>query len=98
MAAPSVDLARSFTRHLRAENKADRTVETYLEAVTGLAAFLAERGLELADARRDDIEAFLEGLLARWKPATANNRYRALRSSTPGWRTRARSPTTRCAR
>ena len=27
------DLARSFERHLRAENKSDRTVETYLEAV-----------------------------------------------------------------
>jgi hypothetical protein len=32
------DLARSFERHLRAENKSDRTVETYLEAVRLLEA------------------------------------------------------------
>jgi hypothetical protein len=37
------DLARSFERHLRAENKSDRTVEAYLEAVRLLEAFLAGR-------------------------------------------------------
>jgi site-specific recombinase XerD len=67
------------TRHLRAENKSAQTVETYLEAVQQLDAFLAVRGVDLAGARRDDIEAYLAGLLARWKPATAANRYRALR-------------------
>ena len=35
--------------------------------------------MDLAGARREDLEAFLTGLLARWKPATAANRYRALR-------------------
>jgi site-specific recombinase XerD len=79
MAASSVDLPASFERHLRAENKAARTVETYLEAVLLLDAFLAARGLNLAAASREDLEAFLAGLLARWKPATAANRYRALR-------------------
>jgi site-specific recombinase XerD len=79
MPAPSVDLARSFERHLRAENKSDCTVETYLEAVSQLTAFLESRGVALADARREDIEAYLGALLARWKPATAHNRYRALR-------------------
>jgi site-specific recombinase XerD len=79
MAGSSVDLPASFERHLRAENKSARTVETYLDAVTQLAAFLALRGVDLAGARREDIEAFLAGLLARWKPATAANRYRALR-------------------
>jgi site-specific recombinase XerD len=79
MSPRSVDLARSFERHLRAENKSDRTVETYLEAVTQLAAFLEPRGVKLADAGRQDVEAFLGELLARWKPATAHNRYRALR-------------------
>jgi hypothetical protein len=34
------DLARSFERQLRAENKSDRPVETYLEAVRLLEAFL----------------------------------------------------------
>ena len=46
------DLARSFERHLRAENKSDRTVETYLEAVRLLEAFLAGRGVRLAEADR----------------------------------------------
>jgi site-specific recombinase XerD len=79
MAASSVDLPASFERHLRAENKSARTVETYLEAVLQLDGFLAARGLDLAAASREDLEAFLAGLLARWKPATAANRYRALR-------------------
>jgi site-specific recombinase XerD len=79
MAASSVDLPASFERHLRAENKSARTIETYLTAVAQLAAFLDARGVDVATARREDLEAFLAGLLARWKPATANNRYRALR-------------------
>jgi site-specific recombinase XerD len=79
MAASSVDLPASFERHLRAENKSARTVQTYLEAVQQLQAFLPTRGVDLAGANREDLEAFLAGLLARWKPATAANRYRALR-------------------
>jgi hypothetical protein len=39
MAASSVDLPASFERHLRAENKSARTVETYPEAVLQLDAF-----------------------------------------------------------
>ena len=49
------DLARSFERHLRAENKSDRTVETYLEAVRLLEAFLTGRGVRLAQADRAHI-------------------------------------------
>jgi site-specific recombinase XerD len=79
MADPSVDLPASFERHLRAENKSARTVETYLDAVIQLATFLEARGVDLAHARREDIEAYLAALLGRWKPATAANRYRALR-------------------
>ena len=84
MAAPSVDhLARSFERHLRAANKSPRTVEAYLEAVGQFAAHLrahrkANGGRGLADARSQDIEAFMVDLLAHHKPATANNRYRGL--------------------
>jgi site-specific recombinase XerD len=73
------DLARSFERHLRAENKSDRTVGTYLEAVRPLQAFLTGRDVGLAEADRAHIEAFLAYLLARWKPATAANRYRSLK-------------------
>jgi site-specific recombinase XerD len=80
MADPSVaDLVRSFELHLRAENKAGRTIETYLDALRLAAQFLSARGVELEQARREDIEAFIADQLARWKPATAANRYRSLR-------------------
>ena len=46
MAASSVDLPTSFQRHLRAENKSARTVETYLAAVQQLDTFLAGRGVD----------------------------------------------------
>ncbi|HEY3036742.1 MAG TPA: tyrosine-type recombinase/integrase [Streptosporangiaceae bacterium] len=73
-------LARSFERHLRAENKAARTVRTYLEVVGQLAAHLQAAGRGgLVEARTEDVEAFLGGLLARCKPGTAANRYRSLR-------------------
>jgi site-specific recombinase XerD len=73
-------LARSFERHLRAENKAERTVRTYLEAVGQLAAHLQAAGRgELLEARTEDVEAFLGALLVRCKPGTAANRYRSLR-------------------
>ena len=59
MADPSVaDLVRSFELHLRAENKAGRTIETYLDALRLAAQFLTARGVELEEARREDIEAY----------------------------------------
>jgi hypothetical protein len=47
--APS--LLRSFERHLRAENRSDNTVESYLESIRQAEAFLAARGRTLLDAR-----------------------------------------------
>jgi site-specific recombinase XerD len=75
--APS--LARSFERHLRAENRSDNTIESYLESVRQAEAFLAGRGRTLLDARRADLEAFLGDLLQRRAPATAATRYKVLR-------------------
>ncbi len=71
---------RSFTRSLRAENASPRTIETYLEAATQLARFLAEHGMpqQVAHIRREHVESFITHLLDRFKPATANNRYRGL--------------------
>src|SRR5438046_470796 len=76
-----LDLAPSFARSLRAGNKSPKTVVTYLEAVNGLAAFLAETGMpaEVPNIRREHVEAFIEHLLGQWKPATAANRYKSLR-------------------
>jgi site-specific recombinase XerD len=60
-------LVRSFERHLRAENRSEHTIASYLESLRQAEAFLAGRGRTLVDARREDLEAFL-GVLA-W-PAT----------------------------
>ena len=81
MAAPSVDdLARSFERHLRAGNKSPRTIETYLEAVR-LASPPTWRHLRAVRSSRPAARTsrrWIAVLLARWKPATAHNRYRGL--------------------
>ncbi len=73
--------AASFARHLRAGNRAAMTIRSYLDAVTRLDAFLADRGMPrtVAAIRREHIEAFLEDQLARLKPVSASNRHRSLR-------------------
>jgi site-specific recombinase XerD len=80
MAAPSLDdLPASFELYLRASNKSRRTIETYREALDGFAAHLqATTKRPLDQARREDVEGWMTVLLARWKPATAHNRYRGL--------------------
>jgi hypothetical protein len=40
-------LLRSFERHLRAENRSDNTIESYLESIGQAEAFLAGRGRTL---------------------------------------------------
>lgn len=71
---------RLWVRHLRAANRTPMTVKSYTEAVRQLEAFLAERGMprEVANIRREHVEAFIEDQLARLKPASAANRYRSL--------------------
>ena len=72
----------SFRRTLRAEDKSERTVKSYTEAVRLFADFLAERGHPLAveAITRDDVRAFVADQLERWKPLTALNRYRGLQA------------------
>jgi site-specific recombinase XerC len=72
----------SFRRTLRAEDKSERTVKSYTEAVTLFADFLAERGhpLTVNAITRDDVRAFIADQLERWKPLTALNRYRGLQA------------------
>lgn len=73
---------QSFARHLRAENLSPRTQETYTESARQLAEFLADKGMPLyvAKIKREHVEAFITSLLERWKPATANNRFRGLQA------------------
>jgi site-specific recombinase XerD len=48
--------------------------------VDQFARFLADSGMptDVANIKREHVEAFIEHLLEHWKPATANNRYRGL--------------------
>ena len=72
----------SFARSLRARNCSDRTVETYLESIRQLGAFLVDKGMptQVENITREHVESFIAELLEKWKPATANNRYRGLQS------------------
>jgi site-specific recombinase XerD len=75
-AAPN-PLLRSFERHLRAENRSDQTVATYLIALRQAEAFLAAaRGTTLAEAGRADLEVYLGDLLTRRAAATAATYYK----------------------
>jgi hypothetical protein len=73
-------LNRSFRRTLEAENKSPRTVEAYTDAVRFLALYCEAHGKSLLarQLRREHIQDFIADQLARWKPATAHNRYRGL--------------------
>jgi site-specific recombinase XerD len=77
-AAPN-PLLRSFERHLRAENRSDQTVATYLIGLRQAEAFLAARGTTLAAAGRANLEAYLGDLLTRRAAATAATYYKALK-------------------
>jgi len=70
----------SFRRHLRARARSPRTIETYMEATNQLARFLEERGMptDVANIHREHVEAYVIELVEKWKPATANNRFKSL--------------------
>ena len=74
------DLAPSFKRTLLAENKSSMTIKTYMTSLHLFAGFLSDQGMptEVTNLRREHVESFIADQLARWKPATANNRYRGL--------------------
>lgn len=75
-------LVQSFRRHLLAENKAPRTIETYLEALRLFGTFLSDCRMptDPASLTREHVEEFIAHLLTLHKPATAHNRYRALQA------------------
>lgn len=75
-------LMLSFRRHLLAENKAPRIVQTYTEALRQFSEYLTTQGMptDPANVSREHIESFVADLLTRHKPATASNRYRALQT------------------
>ena len=84
---------RSFRRTLEAENKSPRTVEAYTDAVRFLALYCEAHGKPLIarQLQREHIQDFLADQLARWKPATAHNRYRSPHAFSSGRRPRETS-------
>jgi site-specific recombinase XerD len=76
------ELAASWARHLRAQRASPATIATYATGVAQLSRFLREQGMPASPSAisREHVEAFITDLLGRHKPATAHNRYRALRS------------------
>jgi site-specific recombinase XerD len=74
-------LVPSWRRHLRAENKSPRTIQSYGEAAEQFQAFLINMGMPTAVGKltREHVEAFLEHLLETGRsPSTLANRYRSL--------------------
>jgi site-specific recombinase XerD len=76
--APS-PLVRSFERHLRSENRSERTIATYLAGLRQADAFLGARGTTIEAATRADLEAFMGDLLARRAASTAATYYKVLK-------------------
>jgi site-specific recombinase XerD len=72
-------LIRSFERHLRAENRSERTIATYLVGLHQADAFLRAHGTTLEAATRTDLEAFLADLLTRRTASTAATYYKPLK-------------------
>jgi site-specific recombinase XerD len=88
-------LARSFERHMRAQNRADRTITTYLMGLRQAETFLRERPdrtrctderersavrpTTVEAATRVDLEAFMADVLARRSPSTAATYYKVLK-------------------
>ena len=82
VAAPTLlDVIPSFERHLRAENKSPRTIQSYTEAVRRLHDFCSANGmpLQIVNITSEHIEAFLADQLARLRPASARARFASLR-------------------
>jgi site-specific recombinase XerD len=72
-------LIRSFERHLRSENRSERTIATYLIALRQADAFLQARDTTLEAATRAELEAFMGDLLARRAPSTAATYHKVLK-------------------
>jgi site-specific recombinase XerD len=72
-------LARSFERHMHAENRSNRTIATYLHGLRQAEMFLDARGTTVEAATHADLEAFMADLLARRTASTAATYYKILK-------------------
>jgi site-specific recombinase XerD len=72
-------LVRSFERHLRSENRSERTVAAYLIGVRQADKFFRAHGTTIQIATRADLEAFMGDLLSRRAASTAATYYKVLK-------------------
>lgn len=70
-------LSASWARSLRARNRSENTIYSYLLSARKLEEFLGPLPVDKVD--RGHVEAFLTDQLANWKPNTAAIRYRSLK-------------------
>ncbi|HWE57249.1 MAG TPA: tyrosine-type recombinase/integrase [Acidimicrobiales bacterium] len=75
-------LIPDFERSLRAANKSPKTVDIYGDAARRMVDYFLANGMPtIADkVTREHVEMFILDQVERWKPATANQRYRSLTS------------------
>jgi site-specific recombinase XerD len=75
-------LYTSFERHLKATNKAPRTIQSYLEACNQFATFLALQGMPTDPGKitSEYIEAYMADVLEHHKATTAMSRYKSLQA------------------
>lgn len=75
-----LDLGSSFRRHLRAENKSERTCTIYLQSVRFFSAWLVAAGqtADLEHLTRVNVLAWLADLADRHAPGTVRTRWKGL--------------------
>src|SRR5580692_5875520 len=71
------DLRRGWTISLRAANRADKTIKSYIEALDLFIAYLVAEGMptRIDAITRVHVETFLGDQVDRWRPKTAQIRY-----------------------
>jgi site-specific recombinase XerD len=76
------ELAAPFRLSLEAQNKRPKTIRAYLDPIRLLDDYLHDHGMprRVGAIHREHVEAFIADQLVRYKPATANNRYRGLQA------------------
>jgi site-specific recombinase XerD len=72
-------LVRSFERHLRAANRSEGTIASYLVGLRQADVFLRSHGTTIEAATRADLEVFMADLLSRRAPSTAATYYKILK-------------------
>src|SRR5438093_6993922 len=75
-------LAKSFERSLLAANRSPATIRIYTISVDQFGRFLEARSMPLtvASITREHVEEFINDVLGRSKPGTAETRYRGLQA------------------